>query len=332
MAFGKRERMRAAALGTALAAFSIGCHSGGPESGARLETVQLSSIEQETVEEINADLVPGPLTMDVGIIVPSNFDPGFDLVSVPQMLDGIRSAKEIFGAVNVQIRLLWVKTGAIPEEHLSITSTAIPAEPGSKHVGMYTHLKRSPKPLSEGARAAFEALIPRSQDSHRTIYLVALQDVFYPYFGPSESGDDLVPMVTPTSGLSFPLYIHGSEMPRRLRGVITISNLTRGENRFKTIAHEIGHKTLNVSHEYRGTDPRFEVVGEGGLMIYGSGVEIPSGAEGRWHRERLELSPFLYREDESGRKTWNPDYEEDGHYFDPIYGDLVVPDGGPRRD
>jgi protein-tyrosine-phosphatase len=91
-----------------------------------------------------------------------------------------------------------------------------------------------------------------------------------------------------------------------------------------TLCAELGHKTLNVSHEYGQTGPEFEVVGDGGLMIYGSGVEIPSGADGRWHRERLELSPFLYREDESGKKTWNPDFEEDGHYFDPIYRDFVV--------
>jgi len=315
---------RLTVLGAALALLLLGCRPGPPHGEVSGAPLSLATIEDDAVQRINADLVPGPLTMDVGIIIPSNLDPGFDRVSVRQMLDGIRSAKEIFGAVGVQIRLLWVKTGPVPEEHLSITSTALPAEPGSQHVGMYTNLQRDPKPLSEGARAAFEALVPRDDESDRTIYLVVLQDVFYPYYAPSESGDDFVPTVTPTSGLSFPPYIHGREIPRHLRGVITISNLTVGANRFKTIAHELGHKTLNVSHEYGTTAPEFEVVGDGGLMIYGSGVEIPSGAEGRWHRERLELSPFLYREDESGKKIWNPDFEQGGHYFDPIYRDFVV--------
>ena len=30
-------------------------------------------------------------------------------------------------------------------------------------------------------------------------------------------------------------------------------------------------------------------------MIYGQGEEIPSGEKGRWHLERLLLSPFIYK-------------------------------------
>ena len=59
-------------------------------------------------------------------------------------------------------------------------------------------------------------------------------------------------------------------------------------------------------------------------MFYGAGTVIPSGAEGRWHRERLHLSPYGYVESEDGRRTWNRDYVENGHYFDPIYGDKVI--------
>ncbi len=81
---------------------------------------------------------------------------------------------------------------------------------------------------------------------------------------------------------------------------------------------------INVGHEYREIDPQNEVYGEGGLMVYGDGMEIPSGADGRWHLERLHLSPFLYRLKEDGTKMWNPDYQEGGHYYDPIYGENVV--------
>lgn len=49
-------------------------------------------------------------------------------------------------------------------------------------------------------------------------------------------------------------------------------------------------------------------------MIYGAVVEISGGEEGRWHRERLERSPFLYRSDATGQRSWNPDFEEGGHY------------------
>jgi hypothetical protein len=59
-------------------------------------------------------------------------------------------------------------------------------------------------------------------------------------------------------------------------------------------------------------------------MLYGAGEDIPSGAEGRWHYERLHMSPFVYRLRADGTKQWNPDYKEGGHYYDPLYGDKVV--------
>ena len=59
-------------------------------------------------------------------------------------------------------------------------------------------------------------------------------------------------------------------------------------------------------------------------MLYGTGEDIPSGRDGRWHLERLRISPFLYRLGADGSRQWNPDYREGGHYYDPIYGDYVV--------
>jgi hypothetical protein len=81
---------------------------------------------------------------------------------------------------------------------------------------------------------------------------------------------------------------------------------------------------MNVSHEYKATDPAHEVHAEGGLMLYGEGEDIPSGAEGRWHLERLLMSPFVYRVRDDGSKQWNPDYKEGGHYYDALYGNKVV--------
>ena len=80
---------------------------------------------------------------------------------------------------------------------------------------------------------------------------------------------------------------------------------------------------MNVSHEYKTTNPGHEVFAEGGLMLYGDGEDITSGKEGRYHLERLYLSPFLYRL-KDGVKIWNEDYKEGGHYYDPIYGDKVI--------
>jgi hypothetical protein len=59
-------------------------------------------------------------------------------------------------------------------------------------------------------------------------------------------------------------------------------------------------------------------------MLYGEGEDIPSGAEGRWHLERLLMSPFVYRVRDDGSKQWNPDYKEGGHYYDALYGNKVV--------
>ncbi|MFP6767126.1 MAG: hypothetical protein VB859_03080, partial [Planctomycetaceae bacterium] len=106
----------------------------------------------------------------------------------------------------------------------------------------------------------------------------------------------------------------------------------------RTIAHELGHKLINVSHEYRKISPQFEVRGEGGLMIYGRGTEIPSGKAGRWHKERLHLSPFIYRTKQGGVRQWNADYCQSGHYYDPLYADKVIrfgvmkPPMRPKKD
>ena len=132
------------------------------------------------------------------------------------------------------------------------------------------------------------------------------------------------PKTISTGGLSFPGYMYGATMPRHLRGVITITDLTKDENSWKTVAHELGHKLMNVSHEYRDVAPQHEVRADGGLMLYGSGTEIPAGEAGRFHRERLHRSPYIYRHDERGRE-WNDDYAEDGFYADPIYAGLCMP-------
>ena len=127
-----------------------------------------------------------------------------------------------------------------------------------------------------------------------------------------------------TGGLSFPGYMYGDTMPRHLRGVITITDLTKEATSWKTIAHELGHKLLNVSHEYRETSPQHEVRADGGLMLYGVGTEIPSGPEGRYHRERLHRSPYLYRTGSDGARTYNPDYQGGGFYYDGIYEGISV--------
>lgn len=275
------------------------------------------------VVDFNKDLVPGKPTMDIGVYFPSNFDSAFRKVTLARMMESILAAKEIFGPTGVQINLLWVKTGEVNPAYFSIQANEVPGIPETEYVNTYVHMRRHPAKLTEHAKEAFTSMIEPAEHNSRTIYLIALQDVFYPFLEVSE-GRNWTMKTVRTGGLSFPTYSYCTTLPENLRGIITITNLTRPDRYRRTVAHEIGHKVMNVSHEYRETNPGHEVYADGGLMLYGSGEDIPSGEKGRWHLERLHLSPFLYRLDETGKKVWNADYMEGGHYYDPLYGDKII--------
>jgi len=276
------------------------------------------------VDAFNADIVPGELTMDVGVYFPSNLDPAYDMVTLDQVMESLEAAREIYAPTGVQIRLLWVKTGELDPRHFAIQSNEIPGVPNGGYVNMYEHSRRNPSVPTQGAIDAFTAIVEPMADAKRTVLLVVLQDVFYPFTEVSDGRNWVVKSVR-TAGLSWPTYSYVGTLPDEYRGVITLSNLSRpGGRSVRTIAHEIGHKVMNVSHEYRDTHPGHEVYADGGLMLYGDGQDIPAGEAGRWHQERLRLSPFLYRLDPDGSKQWNPDYLEGGHYYDPIYGDYVI--------
>ena len=285
--------------------------------------VAWKAVEAVDLAVFNKDLVAGKPTMDVVVYLPSNFDPSFNKLTLAQMLDGIRAAKEIYRPTGVQINLVAVKTGAVDPRFLAIQANEIPRVPDTEYLNMYEHNARHPTELTDMARRAFQSIIEPRKDGDRTLYLVALQDVIMPFLERSDARNWTVKMVR-TGGLSFPSYSYHRTIPRAYRGVITLDNLSTPSRARRTIAHEIGHKVLNVSHEYKTTGPAHEVYADGGLMLYGSGEDIPSGVEGRWHRERLLMSPYLYRLRPDGAKQWNPDYKEGGHYYDPLYGDKVV--------
>lgn len=276
----------------------------------------------DVVRRINSDIRPDVATVDVAIYYPSNLDPPF-AAKLPldgAIIEQFERAKEIFGVAGVQLNLLWIRTGPIDPAFLEIQSNDLSGRtPGGAHVNMYRDNRRETSVLSREALRAFEAIVEPDPANDRTVYLVVLQNVFMSFFERVDERTWQLRTIS-TGGLSFPSYSYG-EIPRRLRGVITID---KDDPLKRIIAHELGHKLMNVSHEYRGIDPQHEVRAEGGLMLYGSGTEIASGQDGRWHRERLHLSPYVYRRGKDGRKTWNPDYRENGHYYDPIYGDKVV--------
>ncbi|MBY0302716.1 MULTISPECIES: hypothetical protein [Alphaproteobacteria] len=298
--------------------------SNGPTASDRAVTpVAWTVIARDEVAALNRDVVAGKPTMDVGVYLPANYDPAFKRVTLETMLTGLKAAKKIYAPVGVQINILWIKTGAVNPRYLSIQASELGAMPDTEYLNLYEANARNPSELTRVARDAFTSIIEPGPDSHRTILLVALQDVVFPIYEFAEGRKWNIKVVR-TGGLSFPTYSFPNALPPAWRGVITITNLSTPRRLNQTIAHEIGHKVMNVSHEYKTTEPAQAVYADGGLMLYGNGTDIPSGAEGRWHRERLMLSPFLYRTGKDGKKQWNADYKEGGHYYDPLYDDKVV--------
>ena len=285
--------------------------------------VNWSRIDSIDINEINSDLVKGKPTVDIGIYFPSNLDSTFTKVTFNKMIESFFFAKEIFKPTGVQLNLIFTKTGNINSSYLSIQANEVPGIPDTEYVNLYDNSRRHPSIPTNHAINAFRSIIEEDINNSRTIYLVALQDVFYPYLTLAEGRNWMMKTVR-TGGLSFPSYSYIDQIPKDLRGIITITNLSREDRYRKTIAHELGHKLINVSHEYNDINPGFEVFAEGGLMLYGSGEDIPTGKEGRWHLERLLLSPYLYKVDERGNKIWNNDYKEAGHYYDPIYDNYVI--------
>jgi hypothetical protein len=272
---------------------------------------------------VNADLDDGTPAVDVAIYYPDNLDERHaGKVSIELLVEGFEHSKRIFGGAGVQLNLASFTTGYLDPSLFEVDSTDGPGTPSGRFTNMYRNAERHPSTLSTGARTAFEAIIPNVADADRTVHIIALEDVFMSFYEQLDVRTWQLKTIS-TGGLSFPGYMYGATMPRHTRGAITLTDITKDENSWKTMAHELGHKLLNVSHEYRSTSPAHEVRADGGLMLYGKGTEIASGPEGRYHRERLHVSPFVYRM-RDGAKEWNADYAGDGFYYDEIYEGISV--------
>ncbi|NND03869.1 MAG: hypothetical protein HKN91_13895 [Acidimicrobiia bacterium] len=277
------------------------------------------------LEAINSGLDPAIPTADVALYYPNNLDPAHSAKVTPDLLvSGFVAAKDIFGVAGVQLKLLFFKTGPLDPSLFEVNSTRGDGDvPSARFTNMYAGAERRPAKISMEAQAAFETMVEDRPGSELIVHIVTLQDVYMEFFEKLDYRTWQRKTIS-TGGLSFPGYMYGETMPRHLRGVISITDLTKSEDSWKTIAHELGHKLLNVSHEYRDVSPQHEVNADGGLMLYGKGTEILPGADGRYHRERLHRSPYLYTEDTSGERTYNPDYQAGGFYFDPIYEGVSV--------
>ena len=271
---------------------------------------------------INRDLKVGVPTVNVAIYLGEADGKPHGYVAAPEDLTAsFERAKDIFAKAGVQLKLLWVKRAIVPPSWLSVQANQVTGIAVPPEINAYVGYRSAGWKLTPAAKTAFEGIIERHAGNDRTIYLLYLKQVKMAYFDRTVKDRPQIKSI-PTGGLSLPAYLFEDRIPRRIRGVITLCRQSGRGGR--TIAHELGHKLINVSHEHRKISPQFEVRGEGGLMIYGQGIEIPSGEAGRWHKERLHLSPFIYRTKKDGTLQWNADYRESGHYYDPIYGDKVI--------
>jgi uncharacterized protein YcfL len=295
----------------------IGC-STNPSSKNDSSAYQI--VEVEKTQALNADLKAGIPTIDMAIYYPNIQDTAFArLMPMDALLADFQYAKDIYAEVGVQLNLLWVKKFDIEPELLTIMADKpIGAPPPDEDMNMYRQMQITKASLTERTQNIFDTIIEPHSENNRTVYLIGMKKVTMQFYEKDSLGVWEI-VAGKTSGLSFPGYILEDRIPERMRGVITINKVKP-----KIIAHELGHKVLNVSHEHKEIDPAHAIYHEEGLMLYGKGTEILSGKEGRWHKERLLLSPFIYIMDEDGNKVWNPDYKEAGHYFDPIYGGYVI--------
>jgi len=303
---------------------------------ASSRTVVYRALESISPDTINHDLKVAVPTVNVAIYLGETDGKPHGYVASPdELTESFKRAKDIFAKAGVQLKLLWVKRAIVPSSWLAVQANDVTGFPSPPQINTYVGFRSARWRLTTEAKNAFGGIIERQAENHRTIYLLYLKQVRMAYYDRTVEDRPQIKSI-PTGGLSLPAYLFEARIPRRIRGVITICRQSGKGGR--TIAHELGHKLINVSHEYRKISPQFEVRGEGGLMIYGRGTEIPSGKTGRWHRERLHLSPFIYRTKEDGTRQWNADYCESGHYYDPLYADKVIrfgvmkPPKRPKQD
>ena len=236
------------------------------------------------LESFNADLEDGRATVDIAIFYPANLEPAHRRkVELDMVLDGVAEARRIFGVVGVQLALVSVRTGPVDPELLVLHAETPGSElPRGRYANLYQESQKRPSRLSSTALAVFETVIGNGPEHDRRIHLVVLEDVFMSFHDRIDERTWQLKTLA-TNALSFPGYSHRDTIPRHLRGVITLTNLARATS-WKTVAHELGHKLINASHEYRDIDPQHEVYGDEGLLHYGAGTDIPSGPDGRFHR------------------------------------------------
>lgn len=283
------------------------------------------TLEQYSLDGLNADSEPGVQQIDIDVHLAEASG-----MSWPVMRTELLLAQRVFATHGVHLRVRQARKIRVPGDWHSL-SHGDRTGPPARDVGpFYRQLQAESARLSRPAERAYRTIIDQGERPEMRLHLVCLRTGTMPFYLTDDQGGTHLREYS-VGGLSFPPYSLAERIPRQLRGVIGLFAVRASKRdqpphlKPKTIAHELGHKLLNVSHEGYRAGPAFESYtgGSRDLMLYGFGLDIPAGRDGRWHRERLARSPFLYRID-AGARVYNPGYQADGVYDDPLYGQFFI--------
>ena len=276
---------------------------------------QVSFNYEYDISGLNGTIHYDSLTADIVIYMSDHLSITWD-----QMKAEFRKADAAFRAAGVQLRLKKVVNVTFPDEWNNQVAWSIPSLPDSgQNVGFYHKYFYTKSKISNVIQTAFTDFIYDEPNKNKTIFILPMSGIQILFSEQKSDATWEVGGPVATGALSFPGYILHDGIPNDLRGCITMESTTG-----RTLAHELGHKLINVSHEGLNVSPAFSGTSIPGLLGYGNSVEIYDGQSGRWHKERLLLSPYLYKT-VNGEKKYNADYSGVGAYDDAIYGSYVMP-------
>ncbi len=274
----------------------------------------------EVVGEYDISGLNGPLnenmhTVDIVIFHSDNTE-----VTWNQLQEEFQTADRVFRSYGVQLHLKKALDVTHPSSWKGMAAGKATNKPqDDMDLDFYDLIDYGKDVLPEKLESIFDAFLANEDSPERTVYIIPLSDLTISWFEKDEN-DSWSEVDATTSAISFPPYMLADRIPKHLRGVISFQ---RSRESRRTMAHELGHKLINVSHEGLDVCPKGDGTNIPGLMGYGDSMEIFGGEEGRWHQERLLRSPFLYKVVD-GQKVWNEEYKNGGTYDDPIYEGLIV--------
>jgi len=279
-------------------------------------------LEEHDISGLNSPFEDNVLTVDIVMFHSDNTELTWD-----ELQEEFRTADSIYRSYGVQLNLKKAAKVAYPDTWSGMASgegTNIPTD--DMDLDFYEMMDYEQEVLPERLESILNTFVSREDNPEHTIFIIPLSDLTVSWYE-RNANDEWQQVTSPTSAISFPPYLFADRIPAHLRGVISFQ---RSKPNRRVMAHELGHKLINVSHEGLDVCPQGSGTDVPGLMGYGDSREIFGGVEGRWHRERLLRSPFLYRMVD-GEKTWNEEYVNGGTYDDPVYEGLILDPACPKN-